>query len=147
MNVIYRDPASTYPVDSAAPPLADEKMRALIVPVPTATGSTYRSAAYLSKALVHTGPDVLDMFIFRPSAALAATRYLMLFDADSEPAAGARPIVPCWTLAAGQWGVWEPQDGIRLTTGLYIANSSSDVDYQPVIAAAEVDIFARVKVA
>lgn len=83
MNVIYRDPAPTYPVDSAAPPLADEKMRALIVPVPTATGSTYRSSAYLSKALVHTGPDVLDMFIFRPSAALAATRYLMLFDAES----------------------------------------------------------------
>lgn len=59
--------------------------------------------------------------------------------------AGTRPIVPCWTLAAGQWSTWEPEDGIALVNGLYVANSSSEVDYQPVADAQEVDLFARVK--
>lgn len=142
---VYRSPAPTYTDNQANQPLADVRMRLFAVVAPTGLGTEYRSPAYVSKLTVRNGSGILDMFMFRAKSTLVATRYLMVFDSVAEPATGTRPLVPCWTLAAGQWSTWEPQDGIVLTNGFYVADSSSEVDYQPVADAEEVDLFIRVK--
>lgn len=144
-EALYRDPPPLYNENKTNLPLADRYMRVIVVVAPTAMGVTYRSADYVSKLAMRNGSGILDMFMFRGKSTLVATRYLMVFDSVAEPAAGVRPLVPCWTLTAGQWATWEPEDGIALVNGLYVANSSSETDYQPVADAAEVDLFARVK--
>lgn len=144
-EIVYRDPPPVYPENGVNVPLGDPYMRLIVVVAPTATGATYRSSDYVSKLAMRNGSGILDMFTFRGKSTLVATRYLMVFDSVAEPVAGTRPIIPCWTLAAGQWSTWEPEDGIALVNGLYVANSSSEVDYQPVADAQEVDLFARVK--
>ncbi len=97
-------------------------------PMPLNPGAYGKTAALASNLILKASPGVLFGFdVVGDSTAIAATWYVMVFDATSLPANGAITPVKCYPVAAGNplFSADFGSGGIAFTTGITIGISST----------------------
>ena len=89
-------------------------------------------------------PGYLEYVSMRTDPALDTTKtwYVLVFDAAAAPAPGAQAVETFGPLVEDDFDYWEPLGGWSLTSGLYLAVSSTPVVLTAPVAPAATDQFA-----